>query len=86
MLQQGVLGGQRLAAHGAGVWPLPRMHPGMNLQGVLLSKPLATLVTLEGSLPCNQSQAARCKQEPVQFSLSYRLKIFNIESLMLNRL
>lgn len=58
VLQQGVLGGQRLAAHGAGVWPLPRVHPGMDLQGVLLSKALPTLITLEGSFPCNQTQEA----------------------------
>lgn len=51
VLQQGVLGGQRLAAHGAGVWPLPRVHPGMDLQGVLLSKALPTLITFEGSFP-----------------------------------
>lgn len=58
VLQQGVLGGQRLAAHGAGVWPLPRVHPGMDLQGVLLSKALPTLITFEGSFPCNQTQEA----------------------------
>lgn len=73
MLQQGVLGGQCLAAHGAGVRPLPRVHPGMHLQGVLLSKALSTLITFEGSLPCNQTQEAWREQEPVRFFSSSQI-------------
>lgn len=79
VLQQGVLGGQRLTAHGAGVWPLPRVHPGMNLQGVLLSKALSTLTAFEGSLPYNQSQEARCKQE-LCISLFSQIKVYTTES------
>lgn len=52
MLQQRVLGGESLATHSAGVWPLAGVDPGVDLQGVLLGKAFPTLITLERSLPC----------------------------------
>lgn len=55
VLQQRVLGGKSLATHGAGVGPLACVHPGVNLQGVLLREAFATLVTFERSLPWNKS-------------------------------
>lgn len=55
MLQQRVLGGESLATHGAGVWPLARVYPGVDLQGVLLGKAFSTLVTFERSFPWNKS-------------------------------
>lgn len=51
MLQQRVLGGESLAAHGAGVWPLACVNPAVDLQGVLLGKAFSTLITFERSLP-----------------------------------
>lgn len=55
VLQQRVLGGERLATHGAGVRPLACVYPGVDLQGVLLGKAFPTLITLERSLPWNKS-------------------------------
>lgn len=55
VLQQRVLGGESLAAHGASVGPLACVHPGVDLQGVLLGKAFPALITFERSLPWNES-------------------------------
>lgn len=51
VLQQGVLGGESLAAHRAGVGSFASVHPGVDLQGVLLGKAFSTLITFERPLP-----------------------------------